>query len=321
MYMKKSKAFIASSSEGINVAYALQALLEHDVECTIWDQDVFSPSSYTLLDILDILNKVDYGIFVFTFDDFLTMRDTGNYVVRDNVILELGIFLGYLGRERCFIIRSEDTENMHLPTDLLGMETIFYNYNREDGNIKRALGSVKYSIINSIMKQKIRVKMNDFMYVIGDNPDALFSKIIKDAKRVSILGRTAINIANLYDTDIKESLETGCVYRILICDHEDDLITKIYSKRFMENAVTARLFYGDIQKKYPNLELRTTKRILGYSMTIVEYNDIERNFINFIIYQNTMKGNQRPMFTIKYDNNWYNKFVKEFDFLWCDKKL
>lgn len=54
-------------------------------------------------------------------------------------------------------------------------------------------------------------------------------------------------------------------------------------------------------------------------MTIVEYDQVERNLINCIVYQNAMKGNQRPMFTIKYDNNWYKKFVKEFDFLW-DKK-
>lgn len=316
--MKKPKAFIASSVEGINTAYALQTLMERDVECTVWDQGVFSPSSFTLLDILDILEKVDYGIFVFTFDDFTVMRDTKSYVVRDNVILELGIFLGHLGKERCFIVQPRGVENAHLPTDLLGIETICYN-DREDNNLEGALGTVKHSIVKSIKKQNSRVKVNDFMYVINDNSDAIFSKIIKDAKKVSILGRTAINIVNLYDTDIRESLETGCSYRILTCDHKDDLISQIYSKRFIENATTAKIFFEDMQKKYPNLEFRTINKILGYSMTIVEYDQTERNLINFIVYQNTMKGNQRPMFTIKYDNDWYKKFVTEFNFLW-DKK-
>ena len=317
--MKKPKVFIASSVEGINIAYALQMLMERDVDCTIWDQDVFSPSSYTLLDILNILKKVDYGIFVFTFDDFTVIRDTKSYVVRDNVLLELGIFLGHLGKERCFIVQPRGVKNGHLPTDLLGIETIYYNNDRAENNLEGALGTVKHSIIKSIKKQNSQVKVNDFMYVINDNSDALFSKIIKDAKKVSILGRTAINIVNLYDTDIRESLEAGCSYRILTCDHKDDLISQIYSKRFIENAVTARIFFEDMQKKYPNLEFKTINKILGYSMTIVEYDQIERNLINFIIYQNTMKGNQRPMFTIKYDNNWYNKFVKEFNFMW-DKK-
>lgn len=316
--MKKPKVFIASSVEGINIAYTLQALMERDVECTVWDQGVFSPSSFTLLDILDILKKVDYGIFVFTFDDFTIMRDTESYVVRDNVILELGIFLGHLGKERCFIVQPRGVENAHLPTDLWGIETICYS-NREDNNLEGTLGTVKHSIIKSIKKQNSQVKVNDFMYVINDNSDALFSKIIKDAKKVSILGRTAINIVNLYDTDIKESLEAGCSYRILTCDHKDDLISQIYSKRFIENATTARIFFADMQKQYPNLEFRTINKILGYSMTIVEYDRAERNLINFIVYQNTMKGNQRPMFTIKYDDDWYNKFVTEFNFLW-DKK-
>ena len=87
----------------------------------------------------------------------------------------------------------------------------------------------------------------------------------------------------------------------------------------MENATTARIFFEDMQKKYSNLEFRTTNRTLGNSMTIVEYDQVERNLINCIVYQNTMKGNRRPMFTIKYDNNWYKKFVKEFDFLWDNK--
>lgn len=317
--MKKPKVFIASSSEGISIAYALQALMEHDVDCTIWDQGIFSPSSYTLLDILNVLEKVDYGIFVFTFDDYTVMRDTKEYVARDNVVFELGIFLGHLGKERCFIVQPSGVENVHLPTDLLGIETIKYDNNRDDYNLEGALGSAKHKIIKSIKKQNVQVKVNDFMYVINDNSDALFSKIIKDAKKVSILGRTAINIVNLYDTDIRESLEAGCSYRILTCDYKDSLIAQIYSKRFIENAITASLFFEDIQKEYHNLEFRTINKILGYSMTIVEYDQAERNLINCIVYQNTMKGNQRPMFTIKYDNNWYKKFVKEFNFLW-DKK-
>lgn len=314
--MKKPKVFIASSVEGINIAYTLQKLMERDVECTIWDQGVFSPSSFTLLDILNILKKVDYGIFIFTFDDFAVMRDTKKYVVRDNVILELGIFLGHLGNERCFIVQPRGIENVHLPTDLLGIETIYYSNDREDNNLEGALGTVKHSIIKSVKKQNSQVKVNNFMYVITDNSDSLFSQIIKDAKKVSILGRTAINIVNLYDNDIRESLEAGCSYRILTCDHKDDLISQIYSKRFIENATTSEIFFKDMQNNYSNLEFRTINKILGYSMTIVEYEQTERNLINFIVYQNTMKGNQRPMFTIKYDNNWYNKFVKEFNFLW-----
>ena len=87
----KPRIFIASSVEGLDVAYALQELLDYNAECTVWDQDVFSPSSNTLLDLVNRSQNSDFGIFVFTFDDTARISDTQEYVVRDNVLFELGI--------------------------------------------------------------------------------------------------------------------------------------------------------------------------------------------------------------------------------------
>ena len=137
----KPKIFIASSVEGLNVAYAIQELLEYDAEVTVWDQDVFQLSSNTLDDLIDALSKTDFGIFVFTPDDTLRIGEGEEYQsVRDNVIFELGIFMGHLRKQRCFIVSPRTQDPFHIPTDLLGVTQATYEPNRDDSNLSAALG-------------------------------------------------------------------------------------------------------------------------------------------------------------------------------------
>lgn len=151
--MNLARVFIASSVEGLDVAYAIQELLEYSAECTVWDQGVFEPSSYILNELIVISRESDFGIFVFSFDDIIKMRNETYKMTRDNVILELGLFIGSLGRERCFIVMPrKDLDNFHIPTDLTGIKPVTYNSDRKDGNIRAALGPCANQIKNSINK-------------------------------------------------------------------------------------------------------------------------------------------------------------------------
>lgn len=136
--MSNPKVFIASSVEGLTVAYAVQANLDHDCDSTAWPQGVFRVSTAPLDSLITQLENSDFAIFVFTPDDEVTMRKTTVDTIRDNVLFELGLFLGRLGRERCFIVAPN--VQMHIPTDLIGLTPVTYRSERDIAEIAAALG-------------------------------------------------------------------------------------------------------------------------------------------------------------------------------------
>jgi len=107
-------------------------------------------SSNTLDDLLTALKDFDFGIFVFKPDDISIIRNSKVNTVRDNVIFELGLFIGKLGKQRVFFVQPDSIIDFHLPTDLLGMTPGKYNDKREDGNLKAALGPFCNQVRNKL---------------------------------------------------------------------------------------------------------------------------------------------------------------------------
>jgi hypothetical protein len=124
---------------GLPEARAIQECLETFAEVVIWDQQVFTVSSYALESLERASAEFDFGIFVMTPDDLQKKDRKSIMVPRDNVILEFGIFFGSLGRHRSFLVVPSGVRTMHLPTDLDGLVYARYQRDRADGNLTAAL--------------------------------------------------------------------------------------------------------------------------------------------------------------------------------------
>jgi Predicted nucleotide-binding protein containing TIR-like domain len=95
----------------------------------------------TVLDaLMDVLDSFDFGIFVLAPDDIIKIREKEFQSIRDNVVFELGMFIGKLSKERNFLVIPGDQQDFHLPTDLLGLTPATFEPEREDKNLNAALG-------------------------------------------------------------------------------------------------------------------------------------------------------------------------------------
>ncbi|MFO1428546.1 MAG: nucleotide-binding protein [Candidatus Competibacteraceae bacterium] len=157
--MAKPRIFVGSSAESVSIAHAIQDNLEHDAEVVVWDQSIFGLSSYNLEALSVELQRSDFGVFVFTPEDDAKIRGEEHRTVRDNVLFELGLFMGHLGKDRSFIVQPREVEKLHLPTDLIGINVATYDPGYTGGNLRAALGPACNQI-----REKIYPARNEMLW-------------------------------------------------------------------------------------------------------------------------------------------------------------
>lgn len=148
----KPTLFIGSSTESLDVAYAAQRNLEDVAEVVVWTQGIFELTQSYLESLLDALDDTEFGLFIFGPDDVTRIRGEEMRTARDNVVFELGLFIGRLGRERSFILMPRGVSDFHLPSDLLGISTASYQPPSRSDRLQAALGPACYDIRTAIRK-------------------------------------------------------------------------------------------------------------------------------------------------------------------------
>jgi predicted nucleotide-binding protein len=123
----RPKLFIGSSSEGLDIATKVQELLAADATAVVWNQGtVFGLGQATLEALEAAVLDFQFGVFVFSPDDEIHTRGQVKPVARDNVVFELGLFAGKLGRRRAFVLQPSRGA-VSLPSDLHGIATATYD--------------------------------------------------------------------------------------------------------------------------------------------------------------------------------------------------
>jgi hypothetical protein len=145
----KPSVFIGSSSEQLPTARAVKELLRPELESTIWDEGVFGFGNAFLEDLLKAVEAYDFAVFVFAPDDVTTVRAKRVASVRDNVVFELGLFMGQLGRHRTFWLVPTGKEEPAVPSDLRGI-------NRADFDTTRAKSAASLALVCKKIKEQMR---------------------------------------------------------------------------------------------------------------------------------------------------------------------
>lgn len=159
--------FIGSSSEGKDVAEYLQAALADHCEAIVWDQAFFELGLGTIESLARQARQFSFAALVVTADDLVLKRGAAHAAPRDNVVLELGVFLGTLGRNRTFIVYCQD-DDIDLPSDLAGITRATYRRHRQNQPLRSAINPAALQIREAI--QALGPRGQEPMSALSSNP-------------------------------------------------------------------------------------------------------------------------------------------------------
>lgn len=132
--MRKKRIFIGSSTEELDLANAAKTILEFekDFEVTIWNEEVWEKAVFRLNnnylnDLIRATLQFDFGILIGTQDDKVEVRGNEHLQPRDNILFELGLFIGRLGLNNCAFLIDKDIK---LLSDIKGISLARFERNK-----------------------------------------------------------------------------------------------------------------------------------------------------------------------------------------------
>src|SRR5215831_872471 len=124
--------FIGSSTEGLDVAKRIRDTLDKEggIVVKVWNDGIIALGEYVADQMIATAAAYDFAVLVFTPDDVVISRNIQDLSPRDNVVFELGLFAGQLGRERTFAVVPDIS--VKLPSDFQGVTRAIYRKEKDE---------------------------------------------------------------------------------------------------------------------------------------------------------------------------------------------
>lgn len=152
----------------------------------------------TLEALVRATRQYDFAILVLTPDDIARKKGVRLFLPRDNVVFELGLFMGTLGRDRTFILLKQQKDRIALPSDLDGITTAKFT--------GKDLRSASEKLREAITREVSGVNLTGQWYSSYQRHDPPVGKWVRDKTIVTAIPPQKLGFRN-YDDPIGSKYE------------------------------------------------------------------------------------------------------------------
>jgi predicted nucleotide-binding protein len=186
-----ARVFIGSSSSGKEVARAIQYQLSDVAEADVWDEGVFGLMAGTLESLVQALESFDFAVLVLTPDDLVVSGKEVRNTPRDNVLFELGLFIGRLGTSRTFAVCQQD-RGLNLPSDLAGVTLARFNAPQDPERLRSAVGPACTRIRDAIRSQQKVTAVEELQADLHNQQDQIDKQQTQISNQQNIINQLVV---------------------------------------------------------------------------------------------------------------------------------
>ncbi|MFT3746945.1 MAG: nucleotide-binding protein [Agriterribacter sp.] len=118
--MERKSVFICSASSALDIALCFKKKLSDEHDVFIWKEGAFGLTEHYLESIAKASQRYEFAVILLTPEIKTAIADGFKIFAKDNVIFEMGYFLGTFGRSRTFFV-VEKSEDFKLPSYIDGI--------------------------------------------------------------------------------------------------------------------------------------------------------------------------------------------------------